>query len=231
MRRYLIDEWRKRPKGELAPLHSGLFARRRDLDLEIEVDRLLGDLAQVNSEWCDVVELKHFLGLTDEETARIMNLTLRTMQKRWRDARGACCDQMRQERFPQAPASGGAARQESQPRQHLQNLRHPYGGDPGGRNRRHQWRRPLLQRRFFLSLRNCTNKSSTAPLTLRTRKPSRLFGKPARRNSPSSTTRRNCNGRRRLPRFRRRGGRITRSHPSQDQRSHRAASGPKASTL
>lgn len=87
MRRYLIDEWRKRPKGELVPMRSDLQVHRRDLDLEIEVDRLLEDLSQENPEWCEVVELKHFLGLTDEETAEVMKLTLHTMQRRWRDAR------------------------------------------------------------------------------------------------------------------------------------------------
>jgi DNA-directed RNA polymerase specialized sigma24 family protein len=31
--------------------------------------------------------MKYFLGLTDEETAETMGITLRTMQRRWRDVR------------------------------------------------------------------------------------------------------------------------------------------------
>jgi RNA polymerase sigma factor (TIGR02999 family) len=87
MRRYLIDEWKKRPKADFMALDSDLIARGRDLDTEIEVDRLLEELAEVNAEWCTVVELKHYLGLTDEEAADAMGLPLRTMQHRWHDGR------------------------------------------------------------------------------------------------------------------------------------------------
>ena len=38
-------------------------------------------------DWSMLVEMKYFLGLTDEETAEAMNLKLRTMQRMWRDAR------------------------------------------------------------------------------------------------------------------------------------------------
>jgi DNA-directed RNA polymerase specialized sigma24 family protein len=34
-----------------------------------------------------VVEVKYFLGLTDEEAADALGLKLRTMQRMWRDAR------------------------------------------------------------------------------------------------------------------------------------------------
>jgi DNA-directed RNA polymerase specialized sigma24 family protein len=87
MRRYLIDEWRRSPRADFVSPPSDLVARGRNLDLEIEVDRLLEDLAEVNPELCHVVELKHYLGLTDEETADALGLKLHTMQRRWRDAR------------------------------------------------------------------------------------------------------------------------------------------------
>jgi hypothetical protein len=34
-----------------------------------------------------LVEVKYFLGLTDEEAAETMGLKLRTMQRMWRDVR------------------------------------------------------------------------------------------------------------------------------------------------
>jgi DNA-directed RNA polymerase specialized sigma24 family protein len=33
------------------------------------------------------VELKYFVGLSDEEAAEVMGIKLRTMQRMWRDAR------------------------------------------------------------------------------------------------------------------------------------------------
>jgi len=47
----------------------------------------MGELAEVEPEWSSIVELKFFLGLTDEETAEVMGLSLRTMQRQWQDAR------------------------------------------------------------------------------------------------------------------------------------------------
>src|SRR5437899_7002859 len=42
---------------------------------------------ETNPEWCRLVEVKYFLGLTDEEAADAMGIKLRTMQRMWRDAR------------------------------------------------------------------------------------------------------------------------------------------------
>jgi DNA-directed RNA polymerase specialized sigma24 family protein len=44
-------------------------------------------MAETEPQWCTIVELKYFLGLTDEEAAEAMNLKLRTMQRMWKDAR------------------------------------------------------------------------------------------------------------------------------------------------
>jgi len=43
----------------------------------------MGELAEVEPEWSSIVELRFFLGLTDE----VMGLSVRTMQRRWQDAR------------------------------------------------------------------------------------------------------------------------------------------------
>jgi DNA-directed RNA polymerase specialized sigma24 family protein len=51
------------------------------------VDRLLDELQEEQPEWCQLVELKYFLGLTDEEAAELLGVKLRTMQRMWREAR------------------------------------------------------------------------------------------------------------------------------------------------
>jgi DNA-directed RNA polymerase specialized sigma24 family protein len=55
--------------------------------LAITVDRLLDELAETKPEWSMLVEMKFFLGLTDEEAAEAMGVKLRTMQRTWSDAR------------------------------------------------------------------------------------------------------------------------------------------------
>jgi len=90
MRRYLIDHARGRPRAEFVALEGIehlLPAGSAKADLAITVDRLLDDLAQTKPEWCTLVELKYFLGLTDEEAAETLGLKLRTTQRMWRDAR------------------------------------------------------------------------------------------------------------------------------------------------
>jgi RNA polymerase sigma factor (TIGR02999 family) len=90
MRRYLIDHARGRPSAEFVALEGFediLPANTGKVDLAITVDRLLDELAETKPEWSTLVEMKFFLGLTDEETAEAMGLKLHTMQRRWRDAR------------------------------------------------------------------------------------------------------------------------------------------------
>jgi len=90
MRRYLIDYARGRPDAEFVALEGLdrlLPASSAKVDQAIAVDRLLNDLAQTKPDWCTLVEVKYFLGLTDEEAAETLGLKLRTMQRMWRDAR------------------------------------------------------------------------------------------------------------------------------------------------
>lgn len=90
MRRYLIDHARGRPPAELIALEGikeFLPAQNPEMDLAITVDRLLDQLAQTKPEWCELVEVKYFLGLSDEEAAEALGMKLRTMQRTWRDAR------------------------------------------------------------------------------------------------------------------------------------------------
>jgi RNA polymerase sigma factor (TIGR02999 family) len=90
MRRHLIDIARKDRRAELVPLdglEGALPADSAKLDLAITVDRLLDELAGTRPDWCMVVEMKHFLGLTDEEAADVLGMKLRTLQRMWLDAR------------------------------------------------------------------------------------------------------------------------------------------------
>ena len=107
MRRYLIDHARGRPNANLVPLEeiqNLLPADSAKLELAITVDRLLDDLANIEPEWCTLVELKYFLGLTDDEAAEAMGLKLRSMQRMWKDAR-----QWLFERMESGHARGAAA--------------------------------------------------------------------------------------------------------------------------
>jgi RNA polymerase sigma factor (TIGR02999 family) len=90
MRRHLIDHARGRPDAEFVALEeikNFVPAESAKLDLAVNVDRLLDRLAKIKPEWCSVVELKFFLGLTDEEAAAVLGIKLRSMQRMWLDAR------------------------------------------------------------------------------------------------------------------------------------------------
>jgi RNA polymerase sigma-70 factor, ECF subfamily len=90
MRRHLIDIARKDRGVEFVPLEDLQGTLRADnakLDLAITIDRLLDNLAGTKPDWCMVVEVKYFLGLTDEEAAEALGMKLRSMQRMWRDAR------------------------------------------------------------------------------------------------------------------------------------------------
>jgi len=90
MRRFLVDRARRKNRGEmigLEKLEAVLPGTSEKLDQVLLLDRLLDRLAAHNPDWCTVVELKYFIGLTDEEAAEAMGVKLRSMQRMWRDAR------------------------------------------------------------------------------------------------------------------------------------------------
>jgi RNA polymerase sigma-70 factor, ECF subfamily len=90
MRRYLIDYARARPGAEfiqLEGLENLIPANRSKLDTALMIDNLLNEMAKSHPEWCNLVELKYFLGLTDDEVADVLGVPLRTMQRKWHEAR------------------------------------------------------------------------------------------------------------------------------------------------
>ena len=97
MRRYLIDYARRRPGVEFVGLEhvqDFLPATNAKLHQAITVDQLLSKLGETKPEWCEVIEVRYFLGLTNEEAAEALGIHLRTMQRMWRDARQWLFEQM-----------------------------------------------------------------------------------------------------------------------------------------
>jgi RNA polymerase sigma factor (TIGR02999 family) len=90
MRHYLIDIARSRPDAEMVNLDTlaqTLPAGSVKVDLAITVGKLLDQMEKAEPAWCNLVELKFFLGLTDEEAANVLGIKLRSMQRMWHDAR------------------------------------------------------------------------------------------------------------------------------------------------
>ena len=69
MRRYLIDHSRGRPNAqfvELDGLENLLPADKARTELALTIDDLLEELARTKPDWVHVVEVKYFLGLSDQ---------------------------------------------------------------------------------------------------------------------------------------------------------------------
>lgn len=90
MRRYLIDHARQYPVPEFIPidgLPEGVLASRASFDLAVAIDTLLDELEKESPQRRMIVELKFFLGLTDEACADALGLKLHTLQREWHRAR------------------------------------------------------------------------------------------------------------------------------------------------
>lgn len=90
MRHLLIDHARGRPSGQKLPLDGleGMLPGRPDqLELALAIDSHLNELQTFQPDWCSVVEMKFFMGLTDSEVAEALGVPLRTVQRRFGDAR------------------------------------------------------------------------------------------------------------------------------------------------
>lgn len=81
----LIDMGCRKPVAYL-PVEE-LEAPAVNLELAIEIDRLLDELAATHRGWCTLVPMKCFLGLTDQEAAEVLGVPLRTLQRMWQGAR------------------------------------------------------------------------------------------------------------------------------------------------
>ena len=93
IRRLLVDHARKRkaqkrggPDGRGIPMHISVAVDASDIDI-LELDEALDLLAMQNSRAAHVVELKFFSGLSGEEIAEELDVSLRTVNNDWRFAK------------------------------------------------------------------------------------------------------------------------------------------------
>ena len=90
MRRLLIDHARARSNTDKVTFTDGikfLPGREAQIETAIAIDGLLDELELSHRDWRTMVELKYFMGMTDEETAEVLGLPLRSMQRQFGDAR------------------------------------------------------------------------------------------------------------------------------------------------
>lgn len=91
MRQVLIDSARRvragKREGQQVTLDEGLLgAAPRTLDL-LALDDALAELAEIDPDRVRVVELRFFAGLSCDETAEVLDISRRSVQRRWRSSR------------------------------------------------------------------------------------------------------------------------------------------------
>ncbi len=92
IRRVLVDHSRKRNRdkryGQLHRVTLDLAAGAGDSEVDIlALDQALDKLDKQSAESRQVVELKYFSGLTEEEIAEVLGISDRTVRRRWIYAR------------------------------------------------------------------------------------------------------------------------------------------------
>ena len=87
---YLIEYARQQRPGICVPFEDFpelQIADSRLLDQMVQIGTLLHRLDTEHPVWCSVVELKFFVGMTDEEVSELLDVPVRTVQRYWHDAR------------------------------------------------------------------------------------------------------------------------------------------------
>lgn len=90
MRRFLIDYARKRFKPILLPIEGlpeGLFAGRTHLEMVLAIDSLMDELESLEPQQAEVVVMRWYLGLTTEETAKELGLSVRKVEREFHAGR------------------------------------------------------------------------------------------------------------------------------------------------
>jgi len=111
MRRYLIDHARSKPSVRFLPMEGlpeRVLSSHSELELAVTVDALLDELGRQSPERRAIVELKHFLGLNDQETAEAMNMPVRSCQREWHRARKWLFDRLSAEPCKALPSTTSA---------------------------------------------------------------------------------------------------------------------------
>ena len=93
MRRIVVDHARRRgaaKRGGGEPdltLDPERLAREPPIETILAVDQVLERLAELDPRLVHVVEHRYFSGMTDEETAAVLGVSVRTVQREWTRAR------------------------------------------------------------------------------------------------------------------------------------------------
>ncbi len=93
MRRILVDHARKQRStkrgGERTrvPLDATQLSIDEEADRLVALDDALGRLASVDERLCRVVECRFFAGLSEQETAEVLGVTTRTVERYWAKAK------------------------------------------------------------------------------------------------------------------------------------------------
>lgn len=93
MRHILVDYVRHQSREKRGGGAKRVSMKEADLRIEEEMDKLLAvdtalqDLARENPRMVRVVECRYFAGMTEEETAAALDISLSTVQREWRRAK------------------------------------------------------------------------------------------------------------------------------------------------
>ena len=114
MRRILVDHARKRSAQKRGgDIHLTTFEERkaslpsRDEEL-IALDDALDELDQIDERLRQIVEYRFFAGLSEEEIAKLLGVTTRTVERNWAKARAWLYRRMERKQTPQSGGSDGA---------------------------------------------------------------------------------------------------------------------------
>jgi RNA polymerase sigma factor (TIGR02999 family) len=105
MRRCLINHARGRPNAYFLPLEGipeGLLATHTPLELAVAIDTLIEEMGTRFPQRRNIVELKFFLGMTDDEAAEALGMAVHTLQRDWYQARRWLFERLSDEKWKAA---------------------------------------------------------------------------------------------------------------------------------
>lgn len=94
MRRILVDDARRRLAGRRTPIDGRvtddpdeIAAEGKDGDAILDIDVLLDDLQRDDPRKAEIVHLKFFAGLSHQEIAELLEISVPTVEREWRFAK------------------------------------------------------------------------------------------------------------------------------------------------
>ncbi len=93
MRHVIVDNARRKLAarrgggGVLEPINDDLPEFREGPQEIVQIADLLERLGDENSRWLRIVDARYFAGMTEDETAAMLDLSSRTVRRDWKEAR------------------------------------------------------------------------------------------------------------------------------------------------